>query len=112
MHVISLIDNATFFKPIGLAYILSERDQELARPRLLPRTALAAMQENDVTIIVDASQHRLRHDYVSSPGMGADKTGASAISQCCEGSSHVGVEKMFCITYDRFCTKTSNEHQL
>lgn len=43
MHVISLIDNATFFKPITLEYILSEKDQELVRPKLLARPALAAL---------------------------------------------------------------------
>jgi hypothetical protein len=45
MHVISLIDNATFFKPIALAYIISEKDQELARPKLLPHAALAALRK-------------------------------------------------------------------
>ena len=51
MHVISLIDNATFFKPITLEYILSE-DQELVRPKLLARSALAALCKTTMSALL------------------------------------------------------------
>lgn len=117
MHVISLIDNATFFKPITLEYILSE-DQELVRPKLLARSALEALQDNDVSITADASggrrfynmsprQRHLQGWYASCPVM-VDSI-SIWLMPALRRTLPVPAEKMFCIAYDRFCAKANNE---